>query len=240
MNTSIIETAVGQNVIIDEAKGLELLNLATVVNSFPVQLLEKVAKVELESGQYLVRKIEKGTGLASKGAIIAALSQEQCVAYLETDSIFAGYQDWLQGIVAEVCKKRIAAGATTLVPEDYSLAALDSYLQEQAINAGRVSKEKIAAWFDAAAASPLKSAFKAKLGASISDAKIAEVVASYRNGFTLLAKKEVTLEESVSTNLKKALELVVAAQGGAKSAMVTYCQAKIEGSGAKVADMLAL
>ena len=50
---------------------MQVLNTATAISdAFSVRKLEEVSKIELEEGQYLVRKIEKGTGLESKGCII--------------------------------------------------------------------------------------------------------------------------------------------------------------------------
>lgn len=215
-------------------ENMQALNIATVIGSYPVRSLESLRKVELEDGQYMARKIEKGTGLDSKGAIIPALTPEFSIAALDSQVVLQGYQSWLQGIAGECAKARITAGATTLVDADWSLEAIEGYLQAQEISEGRVSKEKIATWFDAQVSQPLKSAFKAKLGASISDDRLAGILASYKAAFVLLAKRELALEEQVQKNLEKALELLP------ESAMSTYCKGKVAASKAKVADMLAL
>lgn len=218
----------------EKIENMQALNIATVIGSYPVRSLESLRKVELEDGQYMARKIEKGTGLDSKGAIIPALTPEFSIAALDSATVLQGYQAWLQGIAGECAKARIAAGAQLLVDADWNLEAIESYLAEKEVSEGRVSKEKIAAWFDSQVCAVLKSAFKAKLGASISDDKLTAILASYKAAFVLLAKRELALEVQVQKNLEKALELVPT------SAMVTYCQGKVKASAAKVEDMLAL
>lgn len=219
------------------ATAAEMLNLATVTDSFAVKPLAEFKSVELESNQYLVRKIEKGTGLDSKGVIITAIDAETVVKYLESDAVLSGAVDWLQSVIGEVCKKKIGEGARVITTGDYSLTETESYLQEKAISEGRVSKEKIAAWFNSAMFNVLKSAFKAKMP-ELSEDKLLETIAAYKNAFGLLAKRELALEPQVQQNLTKALEL--AEKAGKAGSMLQYCQAKIKGSAAKVADMLAL
>jgi len=214
---------------------LENLNTATALSSsYPVRSLESLKKITLEDGQFVMRKIEKGTGLDSKGAIVPALSPEFAIAALDSEIVLRGYQDWLQGIAQECGKARIAAGAPLLVDSDWSLQEIESVLEAREISDGRVSKEKIAAWFDSSVASVLRSAFKAKLGSGLDNDRCAAILASYKAAFVLLAKRELCLESQVQQNLTKALELLPA------SALSNYCAGKVKASAAKVEDMLAL
>lgn len=217
-----------------QMESLQTLNLATVAATYPVKSLEALRKIELEDGQYMARKIEKGTGLDSKGAIIPALTPEFSIAALDSATVLQGYQAWLQGVAGECAKARIASGALLLADSDWSLEAIEAHLQAAEISEGRVSKEKIAAWFDSSVSAALKSAFKAKLGASISDDKLAAILASYKVAFVMLAKRDLALEVQVQKNLEKALDLLPA------SAMVAYCTGKVKASAARVEDMMAL
>ncbi len=210
-------------------------NLATAFGSYAVAPLETLVKKELEQGQYLVRKIERGNGKKSTGAIVKALTPEFAIAALDSEIILRGYQEWLQELAGDCCKARIEAGATTLVESDYSLAEIEALLESKEVESGRVSKEKIAAWFATPSVSgTLAAAFREKLGASLTDQKLAQILASYNGVFQLLAKRELSLEESKRENLNKALALLP------DSALKSYCTRKVAESGKKEADLFAL
>jgi len=213
---------------------LNLENVATVATTYPVRSLETFKGKDISADQYLVRKVERGTGIDSKGAIIPALTPEFAITALDNDTVMQGYIDWLQGVAADCCKAQISAGATLLAASDYSLEVIVANLQAKEIAEGRVSKEKIAAWFAASVAPALKSAFKSKLGSSLSDEKLGLIVASYKTAFVLLAKRELTLDAGVQGNLEKAVELLPA------GAMRDYCAKKLETTKGKVEDMMAL
>lgn len=214
---------------------MQVLNTATALSdAFPVRKLEEISKIELEEGQYLVRKIEKGTGLESKGCIIPAAGQEAFMIALENDAVLQAASNWFQGVIGEVCKKKIAEGAQVLVASDWSMEEITSYLQEQEVKEGRVSKEKLGTWFENALAAKLCSALKAKYGASISNEKVLEMKELYKAGFQMLAKREIDIAADKKQNLMKVLELAP------DCGMKTYCESKLKQAQEKTIEMLGL
>lgn len=213
---------------------METINTATSMsNAYPVKNLSDFAKMELESNQYLVRKIEKGTGKESKGVIIPAVEGEDFILALDNEVVLQNAIAWYQEQIATCCKNRINAGASVIVPSDYNLAQVVEMLSEQEISEGRVSKEKIAVWFSNALESPLARAFKEKLGESASNDKILEIVGIYKESFKLLAKREFSLATDKRENMRKALELAT------DCSMKTYCLQKLQQE-QKTVEMLGL
>jgi hypothetical protein len=208
------------------------MNEISAVNGiFPVQSLAAFKGKEVEDGFYMVRKIEKGTGLESKGVVIPKIEQEVIVASLENGAVFEAVCQWYQEQVGEVVKARISAGATSIIPSDYSLEQLVEYLQAEEVKQGRVSKEKIAAWFDANVSYTLTKAFTEKLG-QVENEKMVAILNAYKVQFASLAKREVSLSDPVAANLSKALELLP------ESNMKEYCKAKIEAGKKQEIDLM--
>jgi hypothetical protein len=176
--------------------------------SFQVKPLVEFKNLEVAEGKYLVRKIEKGTGKTSQGAVIDSLSQEVAVTALDNETIFAGYYSWLQEQAEQCCKNRIEAGAKFLIPADYSIDSIAEMLEAASIKEGRISKERIASWFNAEVSGVLQAAFKAKLGDALTEEKMVAITNAYRDNFKNLAKRELYLNETIKSNLNKALELV--------------------------------
>ena len=214
---------------------MEAINTMTAIsNSFPVRKLEEVSKVELEAGQFLVRKIEKGTGKESKGVIIPATNAEELITALDNDTILEAAVAWWQEQIGEVCKKAIAAGANVIVPSDYSMESIIAHLQEEEVKEGRVSKEKIGVWFENSLAAKLCYALKEKYGESISNEKVLEMKEIYKAGFQMLAKRDLDIAEDKKANLLKLLDQ--APECGMKS----YCKGKLVEAKQKTVEMLGL
>jgi hypothetical protein len=193
-----------------------------ISTSFQVKPLVEFKNIEIADGSYLVRKIEKGTGKVSQGCIIDALSQEVAVSALDNETVFAGYYNWLQDQAEECCKNRIEAGVKFLIPADYEVTAIAEMLEAVSIKEGRISKERITAWFNAEVAVMLQSAFKAKLGDALTDEKMGAILNSYRDCFKNLAKRDVFINDTIKANLNKALELVQV-----KGSLHKYCYDKV-------------
>jgi hypothetical protein len=201
-----------------------LINSAVVEigTSFQVKPLVDFKNMEVAEGQFLVRKIEKGTGKTSQGAVIEALSQEVAVSALDNETVFAGYYGWLQDQAETCCKIRIEAGAKFLIPADYSIEAIAEMLEAVSIKEGRISKERIASWFNAEIVGVLQAAFKAKLGDALTEEKMVAITNAYRDNFKNLAKRELYLNDTIKSNLNKALELVQV-----KGNLHKYCYDKV-------------
>jgi hypothetical protein len=195
-------------------------NLAEISESYHVKPLKAFTE-DTQEGKYLVRKIEKGTGKPSQGCIIPALTSEQATTALENDSVFSGYVSWLQDQVEECCKARIESGAKFLIDSDFNLEAVSSYLQAKEVSQGRVSKEKIVAWFNSSMVPALQAAFTKQLGEAATPEKLTHICNAYRGNFEKLAKRDVFLHEQVKANLNSALKLVP------NSLLAKYCTDKI-------------
>lgn len=213
----------------------DLNTLTSLSSAYAVKTLAEFKGVELESGQYLVRKIEKGTGLESKGCVVPKISPESVIVALENDVILENVIEWYQEQVAEVAKAQIAAGARVLTDADMTLEKVVEYLSAKAVSEGRISKERLASWFDYNMASVLTRALNEKF-ANLPQDKIAEQVAHYKGVVVQLAKKDLSLPEVVIANCKKAFALLD--MGG--NNIVQYCLSKLDGAAPKTADMMAL
>ncbi len=198
-------------------------NLSTVTKSYIVDTLEKLGKVELSVTEYLVRKIERGTGVDSKGAIIPAATAEQFISALENDSILAAATAWYQEQIAEVCKARMTAGRSVLHDVDFSTEEIAKYLSEQEVKQGRISKGKVEAWFDSALVEGINKAFSEKLGTQYTDTMKANVTSEYKKWFGKLTTKDLTMEADTKGSLLKACSFAPA-----DSAIRQYCETKIK------------
>jgi hypothetical protein len=208
------------------------LNVATAFSSYVVKALGEFKGVSLEEGQYLCRKIEKGTGLESKGVVLPATSAEDLILALDSAVVLDAAVAWYQEVIADVVKAKIAVGATTIVASDYNLEVVVDHLQAKEVSEGRVSKEKIAAWFDVSVASTLKVAFREKLGESLTDEKLSGILAAYKGVFQLLAKRDLVLDTTKKANLGKALDLLP------PSVMKSYCEKKLAEESQNAADIM--
>lgn len=199
---------------------------------FPVCKLAEFKGVDIVEGQYLVRKIEKGTGKNSLGVIIPSLTAEQFVQALENETVFNAARNWLQEMQGEMLKSKMVEGEN-LYKSHLALSELVEFLNAEEVKQGRISKERIAQWFDASVAETLKRAFTEKLG-NIENDKMLEILKTYKAQFMNLAKREIILPEQVKVNLNKALNLLN------DSAMKEYCLMKIASMEEKKEDMFAL
>lgn len=213
---------------------LSTLSAVSEVNSvYPVKKLEEFKGKDTPEGMYFVRKIEKGTGLDSKGVFIPTLDQTTIVQYLESGPVFEAVCNFVQSSIGEVVKARISAGTSSIIPSDYSLEKLVEYLSAEEVKQGRISKEKIATWFDSQVARVLKQAFTEKLG-NVENDKMLEILKAYKGNFVNLAKREYSANEQVKLNLGKALALLQ------ESPMVDYCRTKLAASTQAESDLAAL
>lgn len=215
---------------------MQVLNTATALSdAFPVRKLAEVSKVELEEGQYLVRKIERKTDKDSTGVIIPASGKEALIVALDHNVILDAAAEWYQGVIGEVVKSKIDAGATVIVESDYSLENVVEYLQAQEVKEGRISKERLASWFDQNVQAKLRRALVEKFPTA-ADEKITEAVGVYRVTTQALAKKELSLTEEVVGKMKSMFSMLQMEGNN----VVQYCLRKLEDSKPKTADMLGL
>ena len=205
--------------------------ISAATGVYVVKSLSEFKGVELKSGEFLARKIEKGTGKESKGVVIPSATGEQFLLALENESILRGAINWFQSQVEECCKKRIEEGATSLVVNDFSTSAVAAMLDEKEITESRVSKETIGAWFSATVQPILYRAFHEKLGESLTNDKANELLKMYQDAFKCFAKREYSFSDNAYSNMEKALKMIP------ESNMKSFCEKKlIEMSPKKVDD----
>lgn len=207
--------------------------VSKVNGQFPVAALAEFKSYVLQEGEYFVRKIEKGTGKDSQGCVIPALSAEESLLLLESPVIAEAFTQWANGLRGEVCKKRIQEGASVIVADDFKVENIISLLEAAELSEGRISKEKIAAWFDNELAYKLKAALTEKHGAIPND-KMLEILSKNRTMLQTVAKKEHTLSDTVIDSLGKLVSL------SENVALREYAAKKLESFKAKEADMFGL
>lgn len=218
-----METTAQLNGVNAALSPVNTLNTLTSLGAYSVRKLEEATKLELSADQYLVRKIERNSGLDSTAVVIPAVTAEALVAALENDQVLVGALSWYQGVIGEVCKKKMTAGRAALVDSDFSLEEIAAYIGEQEVREGRISKEKIGVWFDSTLAAGISAAFAEKLGTQFTPAVQAEVLANYRALFQKLTTKDLTLESDVKGSLLKACGFAQES-----SAVRQYCESKIK------------
>ena len=192
---------------------------------YEVKALKDLAKVELGTNEYLARKIEKGTGKESKGAIIKKLGADECLEFLGNSTIAESFIEWANGLREQKVKELISCedGRTKIEEYELSLYSIATMLEAQEIKEGRVTKDKILAWFDNELARKLKEAITAKFGAVDND-KMLGILKNNRAAMATLAKRENSLSDNVVDSLKKLVAM------SENAAMVEFANKKLEES----------
>lgn len=190
----------------------ELLNLETAHSTFKAKSLESFKNLELESGQYLVRKIaRKGKDgekeAESIGVVITAVDAEGFIKSLESDVILEAATDWLNSLRGEVAKGLISKAGDEIGINALSVDAVADYLLAQAVSEGRVSAEKVKNWFASQVESMLSDAFAAKLGTQWTETTARQTLNCYRDSFASLTKTKITLSNEAKDKLKKVMTL---------------------------------
>lgn len=175
-------------------------------NSFVVKPLSEFKNVELESDQFLARKIEKNNGKVSKGVIIPALTQEQLIVMMDNETILEACRNYMQSVVEEVVKIRMDTHGLIYL-DDMSQECVVNWLQEQEVKNDRVSKAKIEQWFDTDV-SPKIHARMCELYPDLPNDKMLETLKLYKTQFAYLAKREYMFAPQVQDKIKAAITLV--------------------------------
>lgn len=207
------------------------MSLTVNMNTFVIKPLAAFKGEEIEANQFLARKIEKGTGKESKGVIIPALTNEQAMEMLLSSKVLEeAVTSYVQGLQEECIKKVIAADKSSVCIADFDLQAIESYLQEQEIKEGRITKERISAWFKAEAQESIYAAFKAKLGDALDNDRANELLKMYHAAFICFTKKDFSFSDTAYKNVQKALEIIP------DSAIKQFCEKKLPDMKQKSAD----
>lgn len=206
------------------------MSLTENMESFAVYPLAHFKNVEIEEGQQLCRKIEKGTGKESRGVIIPKATQEQFLEAMNNDTILGALYEHYLSLREEVTKAAMGETGALISTADFSDTRIAEYLQAQEISEGRISKARIEAWFNAEVSPVLYKAFATKLGEALTNDKAQLLLANYKAAFTMFAKREVQVSDMVYENLDKALAILP--DSGIKS----YCISKLPSMKEKTLD----
>jgi len=193
---------------------METLNINTtstntnnVSGMYLVKNLDAFAKVEIDPGFILVRKIEKAKGMVSKGCIVPDVDCETAVLALENDSILQGFVEWYRGRMVECAKNSIALGRDHIAAAQFGMAAINDLCTAEMFEKSDITADQLGKWFDTTLATELSNAFRLKVG-SDKDEKIAQIVAGYRKVICSLASTKTTLDDATTASIKKAIGLI--------------------------------
>lgn len=182
-------------------------NTNSVSGQYLVKNLDAFAKVEIDPGFLLVRKIEKAKGMVSKGCIVPDVTVEDAVLALENDAILQGFVEWYRGRMVECVKNGIVIARVGVGAAQFGMAAIDALCTAEMFDRSDITADQLGKWFDTTLATELSNAFRLKVG-SDKDEKIAQIVAGYRKVICSLASAKTTLDDATTTSIKKAIGLI--------------------------------
>lgn len=186
-------------------------NINSISGQYLVKKLEEFAKVEIDPGFILVRKIEKAKGALSKGCIVPDITVEDAVLSLENDAILQGFTEWYRGRMVECVKQSIDTcnklGRNYISAAQFGMAAINDLCESEMFERSDITAEQIGKWFDSVLSVELSNAFRLKVGAD-KEEKIATIVAGYRKVICSLSSAKTTLDDATTQSIKKAIGLV--------------------------------
>lgn len=195
-------------------------------SAFPVLAGEVVKQRDAETGaRFVTLKAHNESGRKAKAVEIPLLLTAKIVERASNSPQFA---EVVAGLVsdyqARMVQKQLAGNISTVYASSISLDALIVAYEAEQLVEGRISKDKIGAWFDAALADILTVKFADKLGISNSPSeqetkKLGQVISAYRDNFARLAARDVSLTAPQKQNLSAAL--VLAADDSMKQRLVS-------------------
>lgn len=194
---------------------METLNTTSTTNTnqnnvsgmYLVKSLDSFAKVEIDPGFLLVRKIEKQKGMTSKGCIVPDIDCETAVLALENDAILQGFVEWYRGRMVECVKSAMTTARFDIAAAQFGMAAINDLCESEMFERADITADQLGRWFDGNLATELGNAFRLKVGAD-KEEKIAQIVAGYRKVVCSLASTKTTLDDATTASIKKAIGLI--------------------------------
>lgn len=173
---------------------------------------------KIEEGYRLVRIIAKKD---SKGNYANGFSESKGVEVqknlnLEAAMKFPSIQDYLQSRLEDlqdsVIGEQVRNGASQIYDSKIGYEAMVEYLERTDETIGKLSKEKIEAWFKSELVDTLTLALAEKLGVSETSteedhAKLERMLNAYAANFKLFSAKEVLFDPVKVSKLEEALKL---------------------------------
>lgn len=196
--------------------------------------LATIAKQAIPADMRLARIIRKSSakdanGLESQGVHIPA---EVDLAYCLQDSTLNAYLvQCVQDVQDKMIRRVTDNGRNIITDSDIAMDVVAQYLEETDENIGRISKDKINAWFTSEMQDTLLVAFADKLGVGDTptadeEKKLAQACKGYQDVFATLAAKNPVIDPKIGQRLLTALDMIPATafsvriRGIAEKAMV--------------------
>ncbi len=186
--------------------------MAILSDNHPVVSRDILDKREPEKGaRFVTLKANKDVGRAAKGVEVPALDVAAVIVRInEEPQLQSMVTGLLENFQTKLIQASIANGVSTIYQHDISIDALLVAFELEGLSEGRISKDKIAAWFDTSISEALTVKLADKLGISNTPteqetAKLASLLDVYRGNFGKLAAREVMLEDSDKSKLQAVL-----------------------------------
>lgn len=185
---------------------------------YTVKKLDQMKDAPIPEQHRLARIIRKNSardanGLPSQGCFVPAL---ECADDYYADVVInAAIVNFLQDTQDKMIRKIADSGRNIITDSDLDPVAMRAFLEETDDSIGRLSKDKIVAWFTTEVQDSLMLAFADRLGIGDTptpeqQTKLEQTLAGYRDCFAQMASKNPTVEERVGVNLLKALDMIPA------------------------------
>lgn len=194
------------------------MNATETTLGYTAKALATIAKVDIPASYRLARIIRKASakdsnGMESQGCHVPTYSWN--ADHMSNDIIRAYMEQCIMDVQDKCIRKVTDGGRNIITDSDISMDALAIFLEETDENIGRISKDRIAAWFDASLADTLMLAFAERLGVSDNATpdqvrKLEQVCRGYKDVFAGLAAKAPSVEPKVGASLLKAVDMIPA------------------------------
>ena len=163
----------------------------------------------------IIRKAsaKDSTGKESQGVYIPAYVFD--AEHIQSDTIRAYVEQCIMNVQNDLVRKVTDSGRNIITDSDISMEAVAEYLEATDENIGRISKDKIAAWFKDEMEETLIVAFADKLGVSDTptadeEKKLAQACKGYQDVFATLAAKQPSIDPKIGERLLSALDMIPA------------------------------
>jgi hypothetical protein len=185
--------------------------------------------------RHVAKKTKDGTKKGLQESLAVFVPIYECAPFsAEFPAINVAMQDAFDSCVDRMIRAKLESGATVIYDADLTAQQLENFLASQPEGLGKLSADKIKAWFTESLSENLTAALTEKLGEQVTPEKLTQTLNSYRDIFARLAEKSPSFEPKVHENLQKAIALAE------ESAMTEKLAAKLLAAAQKSVDLLAL
>ena len=165
------------------------------------------------NARFVTLKASEAVKRAAKCVEIPSLNLDAMkVAINSNGKVLAMAVGLFEDYQSKMIQADIAKGKDTIFATHISLDSMVLNYESDVSSGGRISKDKIIAWFDNALAISLINAFSNKLGIGSNPTeqetkKLNKVIGDYKANFALLAGRDVSIDTDVKSKLQQAIKL---------------------------------